>query len=123
MEKVNAETSWNKKKIFIAIFLLALLMIGGYFIKTRFLVDPLRQIESVKGTSVRKITSEPEIKINIKEALREKINNLKQEVSDLNVLEISSSSPQIQKVLNDIKSLEQYPTNQVKEICRKICGL
>jgi hypothetical protein len=41
-------------------------------------------------------------------------------------VEIASSSPQMQKILNDIKSLEQYPANQAKEFCRqiyeKICG-
>jgi hypothetical protein len=38
-------------------------------------------------------------------------------------MEVASSSPQVQKILNDIKALQQYPANQIKDLCRKICGL
>jgi len=123
MEEVNTEESWNKKRIFIAIFLLALLILGGYFFKTRVLGENLfQQLKLVKGESTQEQVAEP-IKLNIQEAVKEKIDSLKQEVSNLDIVEIASSSPQMQKILNDIKSLEQYPTNQLKEICKKICGL
>jgi len=124
MEEVNKKESWNKKRIIIAVFLLILLMVGGYFFKTRDLSENSSQLtKSVKGIAAEEETTQPMAKINIQEAVKEKIDNLKREVSGLDVLEIASSSPQVQKILNDIKSLEQYPTNQVKEICRKICGL
>jgi len=124
MEEVNKGESWNKKKIIAAVFLLILLMIGGYLFETRVLSGNSSQLaKSVKGITVEEETTQPMAKINIQEAVKEKIDNLKQEVSGLDVLEIASSSPQVQKILNDIKSLEQYPTNQIKEICRKICGL
>lgn len=120
MEEIKSEESWNKKKIFAAFFLVVLLIIGGYFLKTRVLdVTSFNPLASVKGVN----TKENITNFNIPQSIREKINNLKQEVSGLNIVEIASSSPQVQKVLNDIKSLEQYPTNQAKEICRKICGL
>ena len=124
MEEVSGEASWNKKRIIIAIFLLVLLIAGGYFFKTRVLGDSSLQVaKSVKGISSEKKNIEPEFNVDIQGAVREKINSLRQEVSNLDVLEVASSSPQVQKILNDIKSLEQYPTNQIKEICRKICGL
>lgn len=124
MEEVVKKESWNKKKIFITVFLLILLIVGGYLFKIRVLGKNSSQpAKSTKGISAAETTTQPEPKINIQEAVKEKINNLKQEVSGLNVLEIASSSPQVQKILNDIKSLEQYPVNQVKEICKKICGL
>jgi len=123
MEEVNTEI-WNKKRIFIVIFLALLLLIGGYFLKIRFLDKNLPQLsKSVKGVSVEEKNIEPELKMNVQEAVKEKLDSLKKEVSNLDVLEIASSSPQVQKVLNDIKSLEQYPANQIKEICKKICGL
>ena len=59
----------------------------------------------------------------MQKAVAEKIESLKQDVRGLNIVEIASSSPQVQKILNDIKFLEQYPANQAKEICKKICGL
>ncbi len=128
MEDVNKNESWNKKRILIAVLLLLLLIIGGYFFKTRVLgtgESPFaKESKSVKGASnTEDKTAKEDLSTNIKESVREKLNALKQEVSGLDILEIASSSPQVQKVLNDIKSLEQYPTNQAKEICRQICGL
>ena len=124
MEEVNVGESWNKKKIFIAIFLLVIFMAGGYFLKFHVLDKSLDQSsKSVQGISAEENNSGPDVKLSVQEAVKEKIDSLKQEVSDLDIIEIASSSPQVQKILNDIKSLEQYPTNQIKEICRKICGL
>jgi len=122
MEAVNAGESWNKKRIFIAVFLLALLIAGGYLFKTRILNEDSSQItKSIKGISAKEKNTEPEFKLDIQEAVKEKINNLKQEVSGLDILEIASSSPQVQKILRDIKSLEQYPVNQARDMCKKIC--
>lgn len=121
MEEVSPEI-WNKKRIFIAVFLLTLLVLGGYFFKTKVLNEDSAQIaKSVKGTNIIDNNIEPDLKTNIQEAVKEKINNLKQEVSSLDILEIASSSPQVQKILRDIKSLEQYPVNQARDMCKKIC--
>lgn len=122
MEELKNEESWNKKRIFIAVFLLALLMLGGYFFKTRVLSEKSSQPEkSVEGIGAIDKNIQPEPEINIQKTVREKIDSLKQEVSGLNVLEIASSSPQVQKILRDIKSLEQYPVNQARDMCKKIC--
>ncbi|MCL4353061.1 hypothetical protein M1615_01150 [Patescibacteria group bacterium] len=59
---------------------------------------------------------------NIQSSLKDRVSQLKQEVSNLNVLEVASSSSQVQKVLQDVKSLEQYPHNQAKEACLNICN-
>ena len=114
--EINKET-WNKKRVFFGIFLLALLIIGGGYL-FRDKIFP-RQLKSVEGAS----TSRVDTAANVQEAVREKIDNLKQEVSGLNLMEVASSSPQVQKILNDIKALQQYPENQIKDLCRKICGL
>jgi len=121
MEEVNKET-WNKKKVFLAVFLLVLLVGGGFFFKTRFLADSSQKTD-VKGASTIENVVESTPGVSIQDAVKEKIDNLKQEVSGLNIVEVASSSPQVQKILNDIKALQQYPTNQIKELCRKICGL
>lgn len=123
MEEVKMGDSWNKKKIIIAILLLISLMVGGYFLRSRVLSENSSQLDqSVEGVTTEE-TTKPASKINIQEVVKEKINTLQQEVSGLNVLEIASSSPQMQKIFNDIKSLEQYPTDQLKELCKKLCGL
>jgi uncharacterized protein involved in exopolysaccharide biosynthesis len=117
--EINKET-WNKKRVFLGIFLLVLLIIGGgYLFRDKIFISSSRQLKSVEGVS----TSTVDTAANVQEAVREKIDNLKQEVSGLNLMEVASSSPQVQKILNDIKALQQYPANQIKDLCRKICGL
>ena len=121
MEEESVQ-SWNKKKIFIAVFLLTLLLIGGYFFKTRILGETqLQPAKSVEGISTKDEAVELP-GINVQEAVREKIESIRQEVSAMNVMEVASSSPQVQKILNDIKSLQGYPENQIKEICNNICS-
>ena len=128
MEKVNTKESWNKKRIFITLFLLALLVAGSFFFKTQVLDINTQTDKSFKAVSSEDKKTENQkkdegSKINIQSAIKEKIYDLQQQVTTLDVIEIASSSPQIQKIINDIKSLEQYPVNQAKEICRQICGL
>lgn len=116
------EESWNKKRIFAAFILIILLVAGIYFFKSR-LLDLNLSPKSVKGINSEEKKEKEDFTTDIQGAVKEKINSLQQEVSSLNIMEVASSSPQIQKIINDIKSLEQYPTNQAKEICRQICGL
>jgi hypothetical protein len=128
MEEIKRE-SWNKKRIFLAFFLVIGLIILGYFLKTKVLGEnysPLDQSKAVKGTtSAKKENKEQEqrLDVSVQKKVAEKIESIKQAALGLNVAEITSSSPQVQKIINDIKALEQYPTNQAKEICRQICGL
>ncbi|MBI4096400.1 MAG: hypothetical protein HY425_01655 [Candidatus Levybacteria bacterium] len=127
MDGVKTEESWNKTRIFIASFLITLLAIGAYFYKTHFLDKSLspKEVKSVKGVSLedKNRNGGKNTNIDIQGTVKDKLDNLKQEVSGLNISEIASSSPQIQKIINDIKSLEQYPVNQIREVCRQICGL
>lgn len=129
MEEVNGQSSWNKKRIFGALFFIAALIVLGYFLKTKVLgqnASPTDSPKAVKGTTARKQENKEQeqgLNINVQKVLQEKIESLKQDVKGLNIVEIASSSPQMQKVINDIKALEQYPTNQAKEICKQICGL
>ncbi len=124
MEAVDKKESWNKKRIFFAIFLLIVAIVGGYFFKTKVLgsQNSPQSAKSVEGISAKQ-EDVKNLGASIQDAVKEKINSLKQEVSGLNLSEIASSSPQVQKIINDVKSLEQYPVNQAKEICKKICGL
>lgn len=129
MDEIKKE-SWNKKRIFVTLFLTMILITGGYFLKSKVFGSKSTaasdSLKSVKGTSSVKDKSkvpEKNLNINVQKAVQEKLESLKQDVKGLNIVEIASSSPQVQKIINDIKSLEQYPINQAKEICKQICGL
>lgn len=129
MEEIKSEESWNKKRIFAAFFIIIGLIVLGYFLKTKVLgksSSPTDSSKNVKGATAKKEENKEQeqgLNINVQKKVAEKIESLKQDVKGLNIVEIASSSPQVQKIINDIKSLEQYPTNQAKEICRQICGL
>jgi len=133
------QESWNIKRIILT--LAVLFILGGvvYGLKV-FVLDENKVSQkqssnnSVAGISIQKeqASEEPEDKIDLKSIfpssakelqvnIQQKLDAVKEEVNNLNAQDIASSSPQVQKVLNDIKNLEQYPKNQVKEACQKIC--
>lgn len=135
MDKIDTIETWNKKKIFITLLIIVLLV--GFGIKTfvlsknkdffamhtvpTFLKSVMginTQKDKVKGESTKKNTSS----LPIQAVIKEKLDTLKKEVNNLNVTDIATSSPQIQKIINDLNSLKEYPANEAKEICQKICG-
>lgn len=131
MEKIGDGESWNKKRIFTVFFLITVLAVGAYFFKTRFLDQNLspKEVKSVKGISLEEENrdSDENADIDVQKTVKEKINSLQQEIFGLNIAEIASSSPQVQKIIKDMQALQQYPANQIKEACRevykKVCGL
>lgn len=126
MEEVE-NNSWNYKRIFIALFLLAGIIAGGYYVNAYVFGNKIslphkeQKISPIPSESIKGVTSEEET--NIQEALKEKIEDIKKNVESLNVVDIATSSPQVQKILNDIKALEQYPKSQFQDVCKKICDL
>lgn len=127
------EESWNKKRIIIVIIMIAVLIGGSLVLKNLVLgKNSLTQkIESKSVVGVKGISTQekPAIKIplsipnpvELKTDVQKKIEEIKKEASNLKVEDIASSSPQIQKLISDLNSLEQYPKNQVKGMCQKIC--
>lgn len=128
------QESWNIKRIVLA--LVTLFILTGIFYGFKVFVLDKNKISqkqnakqssnSVAGISIQKeqVTEEPDFPSSVKELqtnIQQKLDAVKKEVNNLNAQDIASSSPQIQKVLDDIKNLEQYPKNQVKEACQKIC--
>lgn len=131
MEEVKVEKSWNKKRIFISLSILVLLVVGIFALKTFVLnqnIDsskPNSVLHSVKGDKdeqpIKNVFSLPKTS-SVQKALKEKLEDVKKEVGNLNIESIASSSPQIQKVINDLNALKQYPINQVKDACLKVCN-
>lgn len=120
MKESVQDEEWDKKKIAAALVaLLALLGTGAYYANMHIFKQSTPTVASIKKDVAG---AETNIKFSLpKEELQNKLEDIKDQVTNINVLEIASSSPQIQKVLNDIKALESYPRNQAKEMCKKIC--
>lgn len=138
-EYVEEQETWDKKKIIVFLIVIVVLVIGGFYLKTKYLGDLQKQSiipskssqevagESIEGSGAKdSITNSKEsfssIPSSIKNNVQEKLDSIKQQITNLNAVDIATSSPQVQKILNDIKTLEQYPGNQAKEMCQKICS-
>lgn len=115
------QESWNKKRLIVFIVLLVAFIIGGWQLKLYVLGDNVGD----KQVAAAKISPVPTIVLpsgkNISQGLENSILNIKEELGSINVSEIATSSPQVQKVLNDIKALPAVPGQQAKEMCVKLC--
>lgn len=139
MQETNfIQESWNIKRIALALtilFVLGSIIYGAkVFVLDKNKISQKKTSNDVAGISIQKeqVSGESEDKIELKSMfpssakelqvnIQQKLDAVKEEVNNLNAQDIASTSPQVQKVLNDIKNLEQYPKNQVKETCQKIC--
>lgn len=124
------EEGWDKKKIIIFFVVLVFLAGVAVGVKVLFFKDvnlvkllPLKTTVKENKSEQKKVLGEQETfstqKIN--NALEEKLESVKEQVSNLNISNVASSSPQIKKVIEDLQSLQSLPKNQAKDACRKIC--
>lgn len=136
------EEVWDVKKIIIGIVSLVTVVAGAYGVK-KFIIDknihnnPSMQ-QSVRGektsdgsqdetlpqTGSNKSDNPPasfSAPSQIKNTVEQRIQSIREEITRLSVTEVASSSPQIQKIIQDIQQVEQYPSNQAKNVCQKIC--
>lgn len=107
----------NKKRFLTIVFIIIILGLLGYSAKTFLLGGNKLNLfgKSVKGISTQK----QETASNI---LQQKLADIQQQVSKLNIADIASASPQVQKLIKDLNALKDYPSNQAKDICQKICS-
>lgn len=135
------EESWDKKKIVIATLVVFAVGFGGleakkYFLDQNQTVPPSTESNSTKAVQGVSTANEDNSDAETSQSLpiqsfspqtvqtdvQKKIETITQEVTKLSVTEIASSSPQIQKIMEDLKALEQYPRNQAKDTCLNICS-
>lgn len=140
MQKNESEKAiWDKKKIIISVVLIIILFFVGFKAKELFLdintsKSKINNVtksfsESVKGintqiedkSSKEDSYSNSSIADKLQSEAQKKLEAIKEEVTKLNVLDVATSSPQVKKIMNDLKSLEEYPGNQAKEMCQQIC--
>lgn len=114
------QESWNKKRLILLGIFLAILIIGGLELRTYYLADNDSRVAGAKISPVPTIVL-PSSR-NISEGVQNSVLNIKQEIEKINVSEIATSSPQVQKVLNDIKALPAVPGEQAKDMCIKLCN-
>jgi len=122
MKAAREKTEWDKKKIFLFLIAAGLLVGAGAVVKGMMFAgqgtstsQPIS--ESVKGASTE-VSKLPDIGKNI----QNQVDNLKNEAQNINIVDVATSSPQVQKVINDLKAIQDYPKNQLRQTCEKICS-
>ncbi|HZJ18612.1 MAG TPA: hypothetical protein VFD45_03285 [Patescibacteria group bacterium] len=124
MKEAKIDKEWDIKKIIITVFILTILIALVLFFKFYVFAENDFSNKSLSSTpSIKQVegVSTSENPPDIKKAVQEKVNLIKEEAASIDVIEIASSSPQVQKVINDLKELEKYPSNQAKSMCNNIC--
>ncbi len=123
IKEEEQELVWDKTKLFITAIVLLLLVAGGVYVKLFVFKTSggSGTVMSVKGISAEDTTSHS-FSLPTQEDVQAKISDLEQQVTQLNVKDIATSSPEVQKVLKQIQSLPSYPANQAKDMCMKLCG-
>lgn len=145
MEKIGksevVEESWDKKKIVTALLFLVLFAGTAYAAKKYFLGSSTDQFlqkfsqqsqgvvagistENQNADTTQNKTPTPPFTFsgtNIQNSLQEKFASIKNQVGSLSVDDIASASPQVQKVITDLKALQDYPKTQAKQFCENLC--
>jgi hypothetical protein len=111
---------WDKKKILLFLIAAVVLIGIGFEVKDLVLGTNIKPSASVTKPDIKGAATQ--IAPNIKNSVQDQLNNLKTEAQNVDLVEIASSSPQVQKVINDLKALQNYPKNQVKATCEQICN-
>lgn len=119
-------SSWDKKKIAIATGIVLFLGIVGIGVKSYLFPDSSKpNYKSVQGVNAQKASSDqnsdsaqktqPFSVSQVRGNLQGKIDEIKKEVNTINVANVATSAPQIQKIMDDFKSLQALPGNQAKD--------
>ncbi len=127
------EEKWNKKRVVIGLVTLALLIVGLVSLKvlvldknqtnTGSVADNPGSVKGARTSSISPAQNNPEVSApDLNSTLQNQVNTIQQEISNLNLAEIASSSPQVQKVINDMKTLQNLPRDQAKSACQQICN-
>lgn len=114
---------WDKKKVGIFAIIATVIVIAGVELKGTF-YDKNKNVlgDAVRNKPVSLERPDVKVPIDLSAELGSKVSEIKKNIEGLDANEIASSSPQIQKLLNDMSKLQDLPANQVKETCQKICS-
>ncbi|MCL4354687.1 hypothetical protein M1349_04460 [Patescibacteria group bacterium] len=109
----KSETEWDIRKIVLVLALIIFVLVAGVWLKRGYFAQ-INSQRVVKDAS----TEVP----NLQKVVQSKIEDIKGEAAKINVEEVATSSPQMQKVINDLKSIQNYPSSQARSMCEKICN-
>ncbi|OGH08692.1 MAG: hypothetical protein A2152_00705 [Candidatus Levybacteria bacterium RBG_16_35_6] len=111
---------FDKRKIVLLSIVLLMVIIFVLIGSSRIDKDTLSNVSKKEVVGVSTKTVDP-VK-EIKGAVSEQIETIQEEAKNIDLAEVASSSPQVQKIINDIKSIENYPSDKAKSLCEQVCS-
>lgn len=108
------QVSWDYRKI--ALGLLILGIIGWFGYQMTKSTGKVAGVKTVKQERTQTKVAVPNID------LQEKITDITEQISNLDMQEVAASSPQVQKVLKDMEGLKDLPKNEAKNACMQLCS-
>lgn len=122
-EKKEDELEWDKKRILIIGFTAIVAIALAIELKRMFLPNTsvLGQNSVKKASEVEKPNvSTPNIDLESK--VISSVEDIKAAIGGLDPEEVASSSPQIQKVLEDMQGIKNLPKDEARNTCLRICS-
>lgn len=120
------QEQWNKKRVALVGLIAVLLIAGAFGVKNYVLGSNDSSTNFTSDVKGAKVSTGPTITLPSVQSIGQgtvgSINNIKDEINKINVQELATSSPQVQKILNDIRALPSVPGQQAKEMCLKVCS-
>lgn len=131
-EKVVEQEEWDNTRIIIGGIVFLLLIIGG-FLGKNYILDyfgikdqpvAFHQGAQTVNVSPGESATVPHVQYSLPSTadVTNKIHDLQQQVSHINIAEVASSSPEIQQLIQQLESLPQMPGNAAKQACINVCN-
>ena len=80
----------------------------------------------VKGEKTQKEVQQNQQRVEaakdrLQGTIEDQVEAIKKQVMQLDPQDVVSSSPQVQKIIDDLKNLQGVPKNELKNVCESIC--
>ncbi|MBI2442513.1 MAG: hypothetical protein HYV40_01230 [Candidatus Levybacteria bacterium] len=115
--KKTAESSSLSKGVFALIALVIVLVLVQFSLTRQGFVKGAQTKKEVQGES-NKVEAAKE---RLQGTVEEQLNEIKKQVVSLDPEDVVHSSPQIQKIIDDLKNLQGVPKDELKNVCENIC--
>ncbi len=80
----------------------------------------------VKGVKTEKLNAEENEKVSkakerLQNTIEDQFNDIKNQVTQLDPEDVVQSSPQVQKIIRDLKELQGVPKEELRNVCENMC--
>lgn len=110
--------SWSKARVFTALIVLTVLVGVGYFAFTK----AKSKATHVLGVAASKSVGTSQVKLPTQDDAQRLLEQAKNEINNLTSDNLTASDGALQKVIEDLQSIQKGKGNPTDLICHTICG-